>query len=71
MLGTAVIDVQREQEAEHTVPGIHNLREPKVGIKHRLHHQKGPAEDVLPALAQEVQSASGAADPVLHCNHPV
>lgn len=31
-----------------------------VGIQHRLHHQKGSAEDILPAPAQEVQPASAA-----------
>ncbi|XP_044029809.1 uncharacterized protein LOC122865444 [Siniperca chuatsi] len=39
----------------------------KWGVQHRHHHQKGPAEDVLPVPAQEVQPASGAADPVLLC----
>ncbi len=42
-----------------------------MGIQQKLYHQKGPAEDVLPAQAQEVQPASGPADPVLHCSHPV
>ena len=51
------------------VSGFHNLPELEVGVKHQNLHQKGPAEDVLPAPAQEEQPASGAADPVLHCSH--
>ena len=51
------------------VSGNHNLPEPEVGTQHQQSHQKGPAEDVLPAPDQEVQPASGAADPVLHSSH--
>lgn len=40
-------------------------------VQHKPYHQKGPAQDELPASAQEVQPASGAADAVLHCHHPV
>lgn len=41
-------------------------------VKWASNHQKdpAPAEDELLAAAQEVQPASGAADPVLYCNHP-
>ncbi len=48
------------------VPGIHNLPGPKVDDQHRQRQKKGPAEDVRPASAQEVQPASGAADPISH-----
>ncbi len=53
------------------VSGIHNLPGPKVGVQHRHSQEKGPAEDVLPAPAQEVQPASGAADPILHRHYSV
>src|SRR4029434_1787508 len=43
----------------------------EVGTQHQHHHQEGPAEDVLPAPAQAVAPAAGAADPVLHCSHRV
>lgn len=53
------------------VSGIYNLAGPEVGVQHRHSHQKGQAEDLLPVPSQEIQPASGAADPVLHCNHRV
>lgn len=31
--------------------------------------EKGPGKDVGLLFAQDIQPASGAADPVLHCNH--
>ncbi len=34
-----------------------------------LHCKKGPAEAVLPSLAEEVQPATGAVDTVLLCHH--
>ena len=40
------------------VSEIHNLPGPKVDTQHRHCHQKGLAEDVLPAPAQEVKPAS-------------
>ncbi len=39
------------------VSGIHNIPGSKMGIQHRHNQEKGPAEDVLPAPAQEVQPA--------------
>ncbi len=43
------------------VPGHHHLPGPEVGQSHRLHCEKGPAE--------EVQPATGAAEKVLLCHH--
>src|SRR4029434_3499497 len=43
----------------------------EVRAQHQHSHLKGPEEDVLPVPAQEVQHASGAADPVLHWSHQV
>src|SRR4029434_4484774 len=42
-----------------------------MGTQHQHNHQEGPAEDVLPAPAQEVQPASAAVDSVLLCSHRV
>ena len=51
------------------ISGIYSLPGCEVGVQHQHSHQKGPAEDELPAPAQEVQPASGANDPVLRCSH--
>lgn len=51
------------------VSRIHYLPRPKVGIQQRLHHHKDVTGDLLPVSTQNVQPASGAADPVLHHNH--
>lgn len=50
---------------------VHSFPGSEVVIHYRHNHQKGPVEDALPAPAQEVQPASGAIDPFLHCNNPV
>ncbi len=40
---------------------------PEVGHSHRLHREKGPAENVLSSSTEKVQPATGAHDTVLLC----
>ncbi len=49
------------------VPGNHHLSGPEVGHSHRLHREKGPAENVLSSSTEKVQPATGAHDTVLLC----
>ncbi len=49
----------------HSVPGNHHLSGPEVGHSHRLHREKGPAENVLSSSTEKVQPATGAHDTVL------
>ncbi len=49
------------------VPENHHLSGPEVGHSHRLHHEKGPAENVLSSSIEKVQPATGAHDTVLLC----
>ncbi len=49
------------------VPGNHHLSGPEVGHSHRLHREKGPAENVLSSSTEKVQPATGTHDTVLLC----
>ena len=40
-----------------------------MGGEHHLHHQEGPAEDVLPSAAEDIQHAAESDDQVLHSHH--
>ncbi len=51
------------------IPGQHHLPGPEVGLSHRLHCKKGPAEAVLHSPAEEVQPATGAAENFILCHH--
>ncbi len=51
------------------IPGHHHLSGPEVGQSHWLYCEKGPAETVFLQPANEVQSATRAADTVLLCHH--
>ena len=44
---------------------------PKTWETNILHPQKDPAEDLLSASTEEVQSATGAAEPVLYRSHHI
>jgi len=50
-------------------PGHHHHPGPQVRAEHQSHHQKGPAEDILPAAAKEVQPAKDNDAALLHRHH--
>ena len=51
------------------IPGDYNCAGPEVGGEHHLHHQEGPAEDVLPGGVEEIQYAAESDRWVLHSHH--
>ncbi len=53
------------------VPGYCYVQGPEVGKEHGLLSEKSPTKDVLPKTAEEIQSATGPHDPVLHSYHRV
>ncbi|XP_072300209.1 uncharacterized protein [Eucyclogobius newberryi] len=51
------------------LPLHHHHPVPQVGAHHQLPHQEGPAEDVLPAAAEESQAARADDGAVLNSHH--
>ncbi len=65
--GRAHAQLRGNSEWSHSDSMYHNFSGPEVGQSHWVHGEKGPAE--VPSPAEEVQSATGAAETVLLCHH--